>query len=101
MAIKRPKRERYASEPDYLLACLRYLDARYPGREGQRKRVAAWQRWTVEHDADALRRRIWELFELDPWTDDEADEFDRLARAWKARLSDEQTTPDHIERNES
>jgi hypothetical protein len=58
MALKRPKRKHYESEPDFLLACLRYLDAKFPGREGQRKRLVAWERWEREHDPDALRARI-------------------------------------------
>ena len=98
MALKRPKRRRYESEPDYLLACLRYLVAKYPGREGQRKREATWRRWTEEPDADALRRRIGELIQLDDWTSDEAAEFDRLVAAWKARECD---TRPITERNES
>lgn len=102
MAIKRPKRKHYESEPDWLLACLRYLDARYPGREGQRKRVAAWARWEREHDAEALRARIRELVELDEWTDDEAAEFDRLAAAWRDRARSVRPTPDiTTERKES
>lgn len=99
MSVKRPKRRNYDSEPDFLLACLRYLDAKYPGREGQRKRIAAWERWTLEHDPDALRARIRELVALDEWTSDEAAEFDRLAEAWRNRARDERPTPDPTERN--
>lgn len=101
MAIKRPKRKHYESEPDFLLACLRYLDAKFPGREGQRKRLAAWARWTQEHDAEALRRRIRDLVELDEWTDGDAAEFDRLVSAWKAQRRSVRPTPDITERNES
>lgn len=97
MAIKRPRREQYASEPDFLLACLRYLDTKYPGREGQRKRVIAWQRWTLEHDTEALHARIRELVALDEWTADEAAEFDRLAAAWRSRVRTVQPTPDTTE----
>lgn len=101
MAIKRPRRDEYGSEPDFLLACLRYLDAKYPGREGQRKRVIAWQRWTLEHDAEALRARIRELVELDDLTDAEADEFEKLAAAWRARNREVPRTTDTTERNHS
>lgn len=101
MAIKRPKRHNYESEPAFLLACLRYLDAKYPGREGQRKRLVAWQRWTQENDADALRSRIRELVKLDEWTDAESDEFDRLAAAWRSRARSVRPTPDTTERNYS
>lgn len=101
MAIKRPRRHRYESEPEFLLACLRYLDAKYPGREGQRKRLTAWRRWDEEHDVDALRARIRDLVELDEWTDDEAVEFDRLAAAWRNRARSVRPTPDTTERHNS
>ena len=105
MAIKRPKRRHYESEPNFLLACLRYLDAKYPGREGQRKRVAAWARWeresAVERNPNALRDRIRDLVELDEWTDDEAAEFGRLAAAWRNRARNVRPTPDTTERHES
>lgn len=100
MALKRPRQRNYDSEPDFLLACLRYLDAKYPGREGTRKRVAAWQRWNEEHDADVLRSRLRELVELDAMSPADEAEFDRLAAAWKARVRGVRTTPDITERNE-
>lgn len=65
MTIKRPKRDSYPSEPDFLIACLRYLDAKHPGREGQRRRVAAWKRWSEQPDTDALRDEIRDLVMLD------------------------------------
>lgn len=101
MAIKRPKRKHYDSEPDFLLACLRYLDAKFPGREGQRKRVAAWRRWEHENSPDALRARLRDLVELDEWTDTEAAEFDVLAAAWRKRARSARPTPNTIERHES
>lgn len=83
MGIKRPKRRDYKSEPHYLIASLRYLDAKYPGRVGQRKRVAAWRRWNEEHDADVLRDRIRDLVLLDrPFTDAEEAEFLELVATW-------------------
>ena len=87
MAIKRPKRKRYPSDVEWHLACLRYLDAKYPGREGQRKRVVAFARWTTEQDADLLRARIRELMLLDrPLTDDEdADLLDLIAQWHRTR----------------
>lgn len=101
MAIKRPRRERFVSEPGYLLACLRYLDAKYPGREGQRKRLAAWRRWELAHDADFLRSRLRELVELDAMSPEDEAEFDRLAAAWKARARTAKPTPDTTEGNYS
>lgn len=93
MSIKRPRREAFGSEPDYLLACLRYLDAKYPGREGQRKRLAAFRRWDLEHaDEDRLRNRIRELIELDDWTDADADEWQHLTDAWRNRKTDPRST---------
>lgn len=83
MAVKRPKRRHYESEPDFLIACLRYLDARHPGLEGQRKRAAAWQRWAEEHDPAGVRSRIRELLRVDDLTPDEDAELDRLIAAWK------------------
>lgn len=94
MAIKRPRRHRYESEPDFLLACLRYLDTKYPGREGQRKRLATWRRWNEEHDDAALRARILELIELDALSPDEDDELDRLIALWKAQRASVRPTPD-------
>lgn len=79
MSVKRPKRRNYESEPDFLLACLRYLDAKYPGREGQRKRLAAWQRWEIERDAEPDIARLRELVALDDLTDAEAAELARLS----------------------
>lgn len=88
MSVKRPKRRNYASEPDFLLACLRYLDAKYPGREGQRKRLVAWRRWEIERDTEpdveSLRARIRELVAIDDLTEDEADELARLSVEWRA-----------------
>lgn len=84
MGVKRPRRSEYKSEPDYLNACLRYLDAKYPEREEQRKRVAAWMRWEMETD-ERLRARIGELILADDLTDAEDDELDRLTDEWKAR----------------
>ncbi|MEV8265847.1 hypothetical protein AB0P00_17050 [Microbacterium sp. NPDC077057] len=101
MAIKRPKRKQYESEPEFLLACLRYLDAKYPGREGERKRLTVWQRWEGEREPDALRARIRDLVELDDWTDAEAAEFDRLAAAWRNRARSVRPTTDTTERNAS
>lgn len=101
MAIKRPKRRHYDSEPDFLLACLRYLDTKFPGREGQRKRLAAWRRWEEEHDPDVLRSRIRDLVELDEWTDAEAAEFDRLAAAWRTRARTTRTIRNTTEGNYS
>ncbi|MGW9627633.1 hypothetical protein [Microbacterium sp. NPDC055521] len=101
MSVKRPRRHRYDSEPAYLLACLRYLDAKYPGREGQRQRVAAWQRWHDEPDLDALRERIVALIDNDNPTPADDAEFDRLVAAWKARRRMIHPTPDTTERNNS
>lgn len=83
MSIKRPKRENYPSEPDFLIACLRYLDAKHPGREGQRRRVAAWKRWNGEHSTDALRDQIRDLVMLDrSLTEAEEVELLDLVAAW-------------------
>lgn len=97
MAIKRPRRENYSSEVEFLLACLHYLDLKHPGREGQRKRVIAWMRWSEEHDPEMLRARIGELVALDDWTPKEAAEFDRLAAIWRARARRVHPTPDRTE----
>ncbi len=87
MSVKRPKRRNYESEPDFLLACLRYLDAKYPGREGQRKRLATWRRWEIERDSEpdveSLRARLSELIESDDWTEADADEFAQLSIEWR------------------
>ena len=83
MSLKRPKRRDYASDPDWHVACLRYLDAKWPGREGQRKRIAAFARWEAEYSTERVRARIADLLEIDDWTAEEADEFDRLAALWK------------------
>ena len=83
MSVKRPKRRNYDSEPDFLMACLRYLDAKFPGREGQRKRIAAWARWEREHDPEAILPRIRELLRCDDLTPSEDAELDRLMDAWK------------------
>lgn len=89
VSVKRPQRGSYASEPDYLLACLRYLDAKFPGREGQRKRIAAFRRWERETaDDDRLRERIRELIERDEWSASDADEWGHLIVAWLARKAD-------------
>lgn len=99
MSVKRPKRRNYDSEPDFLLACLRYLDAKFPGREGQRKRIAAWARWEREHTPDSLRKRLVELIDLDDWTAEDAAEFQRLAALWRERVRAARTSPDTTERN--
>lgn len=91
MSIKRPRREQYASEPAWLNACLRYLDAKYPEREQYRERIAAFERWEAEHDLEAMRARIGELMATTDWTTEEADEFDRLATAWKTRRTNHHT----------
>jgi hypothetical protein len=89
MKIKHPKRERYASEVDYLIACLRFLDAAFPGREGQRKRIARFQRW--ESTPERLRTRLGELLLADgPLTGENRAEFDRLLAAWQALPDDVQ-----------
>jgi hypothetical protein len=89
MKLKHPKRERYASEVDYLLACLRFLDAAFPGREGQRKRIAHFERW--ETAPQRLRARIGELL-LDDWplSDEKRAELDRLMAAWNTLPRDVQ-----------
>lgn len=83
MGLKRPRRADFASDPEWHVACLRYLDAKWPGREGQRKRIAAFARWDAEHSTERVRTRLRELVEIDDWTAEQADEFDRLAAAWK------------------
>lgn len=86
MGIKRPKRRKYASEPDFLLACLRYLDAKYPGRKGQRKRLVAFARWDAEAEPERVIARMRELIELDrPFTPAEDVEFDELVVAYRAQ----------------
>lgn len=99
MSLKRPRRRDYASEPDFLLACLRYLDAKFPGREGQRKRIAAWQRWSAESDTETLRARIRDLILADNLTDEESAELDELIDAWKARQRRNRPTPESTDRN--
>jgi hypothetical protein len=93
MPIKRPRRADYASEPDFLIACLKYLDAKFPGREGQRQRVAKWRRMSERHDADVLRDRIRELVMLDtPFTDAEEVEFLELVADWHRAKQGKTTT---------
>ena len=79
MSVKRPRRRNYESEPAYLNACLRYLDAKYPRRDQIRKRIAAWQRWEIERDDEPDVARLRELVALDDLTDDEAAELARLS----------------------
>jgi hypothetical protein len=115
MSVKRPKRAEYESEPAYLTACLKYLDLRYPGVDGQRKRIVAFTRWSAETakaetiaqhaaetraldvpigraafdpgDRSRMRRQIVELVTIDrPWTAHEADEIARLTAALRAAL---------------
>lgn len=100
MSVKRPRRRNYESEPDFLLACLRYLDAKYPGREGQRRRIAAWRRWEIERDAEPDVARLRELIALDALTDAEADEFDRLAAEYREHRRNNRKTPEPTEGND-
>ncbi|MFS0794587.1 hypothetical protein [Microbacterium sp. 1P10AE] len=99
MSLKRPRRRDYGSEPDWLNACLRYLDAKWPAREDFRKRIAAWQRWSVESDTETLRARIRDLILADTLTDEESAELDELIDAWKARQRRNRPTPEPTDRN--
>lgn len=92
MPLKRPRRDDFESEPDYLIACLRYLDARFPGREGQRKRIAAFERWESSSSTpERMRARLGQLF-MDEWplSDEKRAELDRLVAAWNALPSEVQ-----------
>lgn len=89
MGIKRPKRKKYASEPDYLLACLRYLDAKYPGRKGQRERLAAFRRWDSEFAHERVIGRLRELIALDrDFTAAEQAEFNELTTVYLQQRRD-------------
>lgn len=99
MALKRPHRRDYDSEPDWLNACLRYLDAKWPAREDYRHRIAAWKRWDAESDVEKLRSRIRDLILADDLTAEESDELDRLIHDWKALRRRNRTTPESTDRN--
>lgn len=99
MSLKRPRRHNYDSEPDFLIACLRYLDAKHPGRKGQGKRIAAWNRWSVESDVESLRIRIRDLILADELTPGESDELDRLIADWKALKRRNRPIPEPTDRN--
>lgn len=99
MSLKRPRRHNYGSEPDFLNACLRYLDAKWPAREDYRHRIAAWNRWSAESDAESLRARIRDLILADELTAEESDELDRLIHDWKALRRRNRTTPEPTDRN--
>ncbi len=85
MALKRPRRRDYDSEPEWLNACLRYLDAKWPAREDQRKRVQAFARWDAEASIEPARviERLRELIVRDDLTPDEEAEFERLADLYR------------------
>lgn len=82
----KPRRSEFDNEPDFLVACLEWLDYTFPerGRAGQSARVAEWRRLEASTDREAVRARIRALIARDDWSTDDAAEFDQLAATWKS-----------------
>lgn len=81
---RKPHRADFDSEPDFLLACLEWLDYSYPERgRDQSARIAEWRELDEAAEFERVRARLRELHALDEWTDDDEAEFDVLAEAWK------------------
>ncbi|AZC14563.1 hypothetical protein DT073_13355 [Microbacterium sp. ABRD28] len=87
---ERPRRVDYRSDPDFLVACLVWLDHTFPKR---RKRIAEWQRLERESDVDYVRERLRELLALDESTEEEDAEFARLAAVWKTNHHRQEIRP--------
>lgn len=74
----RPRRGDFASEPEYLIACLVYLDHAFPERVQKRERAAEFARLEMEADIDRVVARIRDLLRLDEWDEAQQEEGDRL-----------------------
>lgn len=83
---QKPHRADFDTEPEYLVACLEWLDYSFPerGRNGRSARIAEWRQLEADADLERTRSRLGELIELDDWTPDDAAEFDELAASWRS-----------------
>lgn len=83
MGLKRPRRREFDSEPAWLMACLRYLDAKHP--ESRVLRARAFARWDAQDATDPARviKRLRELIVLDDLTPEQEAEFERLAEMYR------------------
>lgn len=78
-----PRREDFASEPDWVRACAEALDHLYPARSQYRERLSAWHVMEAVSDPEATVARMRALIELErPFTAEEAVEWSALTTAW-------------------
>ncbi len=81
MSNPHPRRDDYASDVDFWIACAIYLDELWPERAQIRERMRAWR--VIDRAATVERMR--ELLSLDrPFTTAETDEWDALTTAYRA-----------------
>lgn len=83
---RKPHRADFNAEPEFLVACLEWLDYSFPerGRSDRSARIAEWRQIDVAASLERTRLRLRELIELDDWTPGEATEFDELAATWRS-----------------
>ncbi|MBZ4488026.1 hypothetical protein LQ938_11900 [Microbacterium sp. cx-55] len=85
---ERPSGAQFASEPEFLVASLVWLDYTYPQRVQQRERIRQWDLLREETELEALAARIRDLLAIDDvWTEDQQDEGDRLLAEYLERCA--------------
>lgn len=94
---QRPRRVDFGSDPEYLVACLVWLDHTYPERVQHRERIAEYARLELEADEQRVIARIHELLKIDEWDEGQQEEGDRLAALYleyrrQARLQKEKSS---------
>ncbi len=93
MSGGRPRRKRYKTESDWLVASLRWLEYRWPGQNMQPKRVRKWAQLEREAASYFDRGRLLQLLYLDRdlTKSEEAELADLTARHHKHKQTNKTT----------
>jgi hypothetical protein len=75
---RRPYRSEYETEPEWLHACMAWLDHTFPKRVQQQRRIQEWAALYEEGQVAAIVTRIRDLLDIAEWTPEQKEEADRL-----------------------